>query len=99
MKKYDLQEFKSEFKKKSEIKRGCCIGVDPSPELVQSFDSLEDAKKEIAKEKYRPEIRKMSNYWLVTEYFVEEYEVDEDGDFLSGSDFHTTWNENDFAER
>ncbi len=62
------------------------IGVDDSPELVKTFDSLEEAKKEFANPYYRSDMWEsqglISRLYHVTEYVLWEQrvEVDEDGD-------------------
>ena len=84
MKKFELTKKTVEisYKNRKEIQPGCA-DADTDPELLQSFDSLEDAK--AALKKYKTDIKEMSGYYLVTEYSVEENEYDVDGEFLSGT--------------
>ena len=81
MKVFEVMEYKGEFKraKRMEIKSGCAISLDPTPESWGKFDNLEDAIKEL--KKHEPSC-----------YYYEggkayEVEEDKDGEFLSGSDF------------
>ncbi|WP_075679120.1 helix-turn-helix domain-containing protein [Roseburia sp. 831b] len=85
MKKFELikKTVEISYKNRKEIQPGCAE-ADTDPELLQSFDSLKDAK--AALKKYKTDIKKMSGYYLVTEYSVEENEYDEDGEFVSGTD-------------
>lgn len=53
-----------------------------NPELIKSFTTLEEARHEF--KKYSTEISKMSGYYLVEEYAVEEVIEDEDGEFIEG---------------
>ena len=61
---------------------------DPEPEKIKSFDSLEEAQKEL--KNYKSDIRKMSGnigtLYEVTEYMIEENECDEEGEWISGGD-------------
>lgn len=96
MKKYELIERTAEFKDKRAIKPGCTVdialstpGYDEDPEILQSFDSLDEAKKALAT--FETNIQELSDhigrrYYLVTEYMVEENNYDEEGDWVSGGD-------------
>ena len=54
------------------------------PETIKSFDTLEDAEKELSK--YNTRIWKLSNsggaYFAVSEYYIESNEYDSDGLFV-----------------
>ncbi len=96
MKAFEIKKFSAELKKENEIKTGCCI-TDVEPESVVKFATLEAALEELKKEKYKPTCVYMSGavpFYKVTEYMVECYEADEDGEFVSGSDFYSAY---DFA--
>lgn len=86
MKKYEIIERIREVKWKDrmDIEEGC-TSLEPDQELIKSFDSLEEAKKEL--KKYKTDISKFSvasmRYFAVTEYCIEENEYDEDGELES----------------
>lgn len=74
---------------KHEIKRGCTLEQDnQEPEIIQPFADKEEALEEL--KKYKSEVIKLSGgagtYYSVTEYYVEENEYDEDGEWISGGD-------------
>jgi len=100
MTRYELKKFSVEVKKQPEINENWfnLVTDDPSPESIKLFDTLEEAKK--ALEEYKNTCQKLSNhnltYYLVTVYAVEIYEVDEDMDFLSGSDYEVARNEGQY---
>lgn len=96
---YELKKFQTEitYKDRKNINDGCCL-EDENPESIHKFYDKETALKEL--DKYKPELRKLSggsgSYFLVTEYAVEAYEADEDGEFVDGSVYYTNefeWNE------
>lgn len=94
MKKYDLVKRTAEFnyKNRKEIKEGC-TAFDPSPEYIKTFDTLEEAKKELAK--YQTSISKFKTamtFYEVTEYVIEEneFEYDEDEEKLVQTGFIDT---------
>lgn len=87
MVKYELVKKEKEvsWKKRYTIAEGCTMGEEP--ELIKSFDSLEEALDALKKEKTY--VRRMSSnetYYLVTEYSVEKNEYDDDGEWTSGGD-------------
>ena len=51
-----------------------------------SIKQEEEAKKEL--EKYHCEYEKSRELWYITEYALEYFEADEDGEFISGSDYN-----------
>lgn len=92
--KYDLVKRTAEFnyKNRKEIKEGC-TAFDPSPEYIKTFDTLEEAKKELAK--YQTSISKFKTamtFYEVTEYVIEEneFEYDEDEEKLVQTGFIDT---------
>lgn len=100
MKKYELIERTAEIRDKNEIKQGCTVDIPAAmmakgrsysedPEVLESYDSLEEAKKALAS--FESNIRELLDdigrrYYLVREYMVEENEYDEDGDWCGGGD-------------
>ena len=93
---YELKKFTAEIKKSElsgneELTPGCTIGRDTDPEPIKKFDNLEDAKAALEKMP-KATARYMRNavpFWAVEEYAIEIYDVNEDGEFLIGSDFET----------
>lgn len=85
---YEIQKNTVEYNKWTYggYKQGMTIGVDDSPELVKTFDSMEEAKKEFANPYYHSDVCEMqgliSRLYHVIEYVLWEQrvEVDEDGD-------------------
>lgn len=79
--------------KKGEIKEGCTIDIERTvqePEKLESFDTKEEALKALAN--YQSKVRELSGhlgiYYEVTEYYIEENDYDEDGEWVSGGDIH-----------
>lgn len=79
------------WKNRKSIKEGCTTEgctTEGEPELIKSFDTLEEAKEELRK--FQTSIRKLSNgslsYFEIEEYMVEENDYDEDGEWESGGD-------------
>lgn len=83
MKKYEIKKAQAEVKRINEIAEGC-TSYSEAPELIKSFDNLEDAKLELAK--YCTDVKELGTYWLVTEYYIEEAEYDEDEEWIDGGD-------------
>ena len=83
MKKYDLVKRKAEFnyKNRKNIEEGC-TALDLSPEYIKTFDSLAEAKKELAKHKTAISKFKSSGTtcYEVEEYVIEENEFEYDED-------------------
>lgn len=70
------------YKDRLEIKEGITIdysNYDQEPEIIGSFDSLEEAEKELSK--YESCISPYGHYYLVEEYYIEEVEYAYDEDF------------------
>ena len=91
MKKFELRKNSIEvsLENRKTIKEGITTTQDDQyPEIVTSFDSLEDAKNEL--KKYKSSIRELSGgagkYYLVEEYYIEENTYNEEGEWLEGGD-------------
>ena len=87
MKKFDLIMKRAEisYTDKVKIKEGCTMYSEP--DIIASFDTLDEAKKEL--EKYQTSIRELNNavpYYLIEEYMIEINEYDENGNWTSGGD-------------
>lgn len=70
------------YKDRLEIKEGITVdysNYDQEPEIVDSFDSLEEAEKELIK--YESCISPCGHYYLVEEYYIEEVEYVYDEEF------------------
>lgn len=87
MRKYEIlrKDVEIKFADRKNINCGCAVGVlDVVPETIKSFDTLEDAEKELSK--YNTRIWKLSNsggaYFTVSEYYIELNEYDFDGLFV-----------------
>jgi hypothetical protein len=87
MRKYEIlrKDVEIKFADRKNINCGCAVGVlDVVPETIKSFDTLEDAEKELSK--YNTRIWKLSNsggaYFAVSEYYIESNEYDSDGLFV-----------------
>ena len=76
------------FKDHAEVKNyyeGCTLDkVDNYPEVIKTFDNKDEALEEL--KKYNTQVTDYRNYLLVEEYYVEEQEQDEDGEFVEGGD-------------
>ena len=81
--KYDLIKASIELRKEKDIKEGCTFD-DEYPEVIEQFDSREDALAALAKlhSSYRELSSRGMRYYDVTEYKVEENIYDEDGEFV-----------------
>lgn len=87
--KYDLVKRTAEFNRQNrkEIKEGC-TALDPDPEYIKTFDTLEEAKKELTKRK--TSVSKFENHNM-TFYSVEEYVIEE-------NEFEFDEDENEFVQ-
>lgn len=87
---YELKTSKTEveYRKKEQLKEGASEERDPSPELIETFESKQEALEEL--KKYRTEIHLMqgatNKYYHITEYYVEEAHYDSDGEWIGGGD-------------
>ena len=95
MNKYSVIRNTAEFKNIKEVFEGCTIKEvkeDVSSETIATFDTKEEAQAELAKQPQN-EVEYMSGYvrgyYHVTEYLLEIYKADEDGEFLEGSNYET----------
>lgn len=91
MKKYEIKQNTREisYKKRAEIKSGCTLEQDnQEPVIIKTFDNKEEALQ--ALKEYKTDIRELRSstgtYYDVTEYYVEENEYDEDGEWINGGD-------------
>lgn len=87
MRKYEIlrKDVEIKFADRKNINCGCAVGaLDVVPETIKSFDTLEEAEKELSK--YNTRIWKLSNsggaYFAVSEYYIESNEYDSDGLFV-----------------
>lgn len=96
MRVYEIKRLEQDFELREgrQIKSLCCVGSEDSAPIVK-FYTLEEAREEL--KKYKPTAEYVQEYGSkahinVVEYVIEIYEADEDGDFLSGSDFDSIYN-------
>lgn len=89
--KYEIMRITREisYKDRHEIKEGCTLDQsNQEPKIIKSFDGKDEALE--ALKSYQSDIQKLSGgagpYYSVTEYYVEENEYDENGDWVSGGD-------------
>lgn len=88
MRKYEInsREIEVAFKDRFKIKQDITFDYDSvGSENVASFDTLEEARE--ALKEYKSTVYQYPHLFLVTEYVIEEYEYDEDGD----SEYKDTW--------
>lgn len=97
MMRYELRKNTIEirWKNRDKIMAGCTLEKDDSnPEIIEIFEDKEMDLQEL--KKYKSEVVELSGgagiYYSVTEYYIEENEYDEDGEWVSGGDI---W---DFSE-
>ena len=92
MKKIDIVELMMKTKavpEGTDIARFCVDNIEDCFTTTEaSFDSLNEARN--ALHKYETHIVNVSNRAFVITYVVEVYEADEDGEFVSGSDYDWT---------
>lgn len=84
MTKYEI--VKNTLETKGDYEQGMTYNYegDQYPEILASYDTLKEAKE--ALKDYTSEIRDMSGYNLITEYYIEENAYDEEGEWISGGD-------------
>jgi hypothetical protein len=81
---YELKSNHIEVKSLKALSEGCTLEQDSTyPELIKSFEDKQEALDEL--KKYKTETRDMSNYYLVTEFYVEIAKYD-DGEWVDGGD-------------
>lgn len=82
------------YKDRKKIKPGACLDMEvPDPVTVARYDTLEEAQAKL--KEFKTDIKENhynGTYYNVTEYYIEENEYDEDGDWLTGGDIY------DFSE-
>lgn len=74
------------YKDRKDVKTFCTLDDTESTEIMK-FNSFDQAMEEIKKSKYLPDCSKIGNLYLIIEYLIECCEFDEDGEFISGSDY------------
>lgn len=90
---FEVKRFRAEIGKifEDQIRRGIAIEFCVDPEPIKKFRTLAEAEEELSKSKYAPSVEYMkgysSPYYIITEYAIECYEEDEDGEFIEGSDY------------
>ena len=90
MTRYELKKNSREIRytDRLEIKPGCTTEQDDQdPELIASFESKDKALDEM--KKYKSSVSKSGRLFEVVEYYVEENQYGEGGEFVSGGDI---WN-------
>ena len=87
MRKYEVlrKDVEIKYAERKSLKPGCAVGaLDVVPETIGSFDTPEEAEKELSK--YKTSIQESSNsgcaYFAVSEYYIESNEYDSDGLFV-----------------
>ena len=88
MKKFEIRKSSAEIRNKLDIAEGCTYLIDEDPKIINTYDSIEEARKFLASLKtsiseYSSPIGKI---YSVEEYYIEENEYDEDGEWVSGGD-------------
>lgn len=89
MKKFEIIQNRRQIdrKKRAEIRAGCTTRQDDQwPDVMKSFDNLEDALESL--KGYTSSIFEQTastgRYYTVTEYYVQENEYDEKGEWVGG---------------
>lgn len=95
MMKYEIKKNNGQFREENEAVEGCTLQQrDQEPEVLEVFDTLEEAREALKKYKGSAKyVRDVVPFYQVTEFYIEQNEYDEDGEWISGGDI---W---DFAER
>lgn len=81
MKKYVLFKNSSEIKDIKKLHPGCALDGE-DPERIKIFDNKSEALVEL--KKYKTDITDYNKYYLVEEYYIEEQEHDEAGEYIDG---------------
>ena len=87
MKKFEVvrKTVEISYKNRERIKEGCTIYSEP--DVLESFDTMEDAMQELAK--HHTSIRELKKgvlYCVVEEYMIVSSEYDEAGGWIAGGD-------------
>lgn len=88
MKVYEVKKDTREiaYKDRKEIKTLCTLDkMDIDPESLGKFHTEEEAVEEC--KKHLPDLRECPGFFVIEEYYIEIYEEDENGEFVSGSDY------------
>lgn len=92
MKKYEVKENTIEvnYKNRKNIKAGVSLeSENQEPITIASCETLEEAQEELKKLKTDIiENHYNGTFYTVTEYYIEENEYDEDGDWVTGGDIY-----------
>ena len=93
MKKYEIIKTEKEFtyKERNDIETGCTTYEDP--EILASFETLDEAKEALKKYETETWIGSSAHYnslATIAEYSIQENEYDEDGEWISGGDVWDT---------
>ena len=92
MKKYEVKENTIEvnYKNRKSIKAGVSLeSENQDPVTIVSCETLEEAQEEL--KKLKTDIKENhynTTFYTVTEYYIEENEYDEDGDWVTGGDIY-----------
>lgn len=85
MKRFDVIMKRVEISYRDKIKEGCTLYGEP--DVLESFDTMEDAMQELAKHQTSISLLKKGvRYYLIEEYMVVISEYDEAGDGIAGGD-------------
>jgi hypothetical protein len=89
MVKYEIVKNIAEFtyRNRKKIHTGCTVEQsDQTPEILESFDSLQEARQ--ALNKYKSRVDKVDGYvgafFLVEEIYLQENEYDEESEWING---------------
>ena len=88
MKVYEVKKDTREiaYKDRKEIKTLCTLDkMDIDPESLGKFQTEEEAVEEC--KKHVPDLREYPGFFVIEECYIEIYEEDENGEFVSGSDY------------
>ena len=93
--KYEIKKNNGQFREENEAVEGRTLQQrDQEPEVLEVFDTLEEAREALKKYKGSVEhVRNVVPFYPVTEFYIEQNEYDENREWISGGD---VW---DFAER
>lgn len=87
MKKFELRQdtIEVKWKERNIIKKGVTLNqADSEPTIIKKFDYLDEALQEL--KSYKSSINELSGYFVITEYYVQENEYDEEGELLNMQD-------------
>ena len=84
--KKDIREIA--YKGRKEIKTLCTLDkMDTDAESLGKFHTEEEAVEEC--KKHLPDLREYPGFFVIEECYIEIYEADKSGEFVSGSDYDT----------